>query len=107
MLSGINGIKRRCGRDGGTGQIIATSHDLGPQKVAFWKGNPLISGKSRLVKYIIIWPDGLVLLKIYLGNSFQTAGWSPQMVVWEGDPPKIPIENSNLPRYIRYILFIS
>ena len=22
-----------------------------PQKVAFWKGNPLISGKSRLVKY--------------------------------------------------------
>ena len=34
-----------------SGQIIATSHDLGPQKVAFWKGNPLISGKSRLVKY--------------------------------------------------------
>ena len=34
-----------------TGQIIATSHDLGPQKVAFWKGNPLISAKSRLVKY--------------------------------------------------------
>ena len=27
-----------------SGQIIATSHDLGPQKVAFWKGNP------RLVK---------------------------------------------------------
>ena len=23
------------------GQIIATSHHLGPQKVAFWKGNPL------------------------------------------------------------------
>ena len=22
------------------GQIIATSHDLGPQKVAFWKGSP-------------------------------------------------------------------
>ena len=33
--------------------IIATSHDLGPQKVAFWKGNPLISGKSRLVKYYL------------------------------------------------------
>ena len=31
-----------------SGQIIATSHDLGPQKVAFWKGNPLISGKSRV-----------------------------------------------------------
>ncbi len=28
------------------GQIIATSHGLGPQKVVFWKGNPLISGKS-------------------------------------------------------------
>ena len=36
-----------------SGQIIATSHDLGPQKVAFWKGNgtPAISGKSSLVKY--------------------------------------------------------
>ena len=39
------------------GQIIATSHDLGPQKLAKWQGNPLISGKSlisrksRLVKY--------------------------------------------------------
>ena len=33
-------------------QIIATSHDLGPQKVAGRKGNrTLISGKSRLVKY--------------------------------------------------------
>ena len=30
---------------------LATSHDLGPQKVAFRKGNPLISGKSKLVKY--------------------------------------------------------
>ena len=34
-----------------SGQIIATSHDLGPQKVAFRKGHPLISGKIRLVKY--------------------------------------------------------
>ena len=35
-----------------SGQNIAS--DLkrpGPQNVAFWKGNPLISGKSRLVKY--------------------------------------------------------
>ena len=32
---------------------IATSHDLGPQNVAFWfrEMGPLISGKSRLVKY--------------------------------------------------------
>ena len=44
-----------------SGQIIATSHELGPQKVAFWKGNPRlfqdISGKSRLVKYYSIWAD--------------------------------------------------
>ena len=40
-----------------SGQIIATSHDLGPQKVAVWKGNLLISRKSRLVIYFIIWPD--------------------------------------------------
>ena len=33
-----------------SGQIIATSPQK-PQKVALWKGNPLISGKSRLVKY--------------------------------------------------------
>ena len=33
------------------GQIMATS----PQNVA--DGNPLISGKSRLVKYYYIWPD--------------------------------------------------
>ena len=30
-------------------QIIATSHDLSPQRLA-QEGNPLISGKSRLVK---------------------------------------------------------
>ena len=35
-----------------SGQIIATSHDLGPQKVAFCKGNALISGKSRLVMLV-------------------------------------------------------
>ena len=34
------------------GQIIATSHDLGPQKVANdGMGTPHISGTSRLVKY--------------------------------------------------------
>ena len=32
-------------------------HDLGPQKVAFRKGNPLTSGKSRLLKYDSIWRD--------------------------------------------------
>ena len=30
---------------------IVTSHDLGTQKVVFWKGILLISKKSRLVKY--------------------------------------------------------
>ena len=33
-------------------KIIATSHD--PQMVVYSKGNPLISGKSRLVKYYIL-----------------------------------------------------
>ena len=33
-----------------SGQIIATSHDLTPNG-GLVKGNPLISGKSRLVKY--------------------------------------------------------
>ena len=34
-----------------SGQIIATSHDLGPHKVAKQGKSPKISGKSRLVKY--------------------------------------------------------
>ena len=34
-----------------SGQIIATSHDLGPQKVAEKREIPFISGKPRLVKY--------------------------------------------------------
>ena len=34
-----------------SGQIIATSNDLGPPNGGDCKGNPLISGKSRLVKY--------------------------------------------------------
>ena len=36
-----------------SGQIITTSHDLTPNGSKWWfsKGNPLISGKPRLVKY--------------------------------------------------------
>ena len=34
----------------GSGQIIATSHDLTPNG-GFSTGNPLISGKPRLMKY--------------------------------------------------------
>ena len=29
-----------------SGPIIATSHDLGPQKVAYWKGNLLLPKKN-------------------------------------------------------------
>ena len=38
-----------------SGQTIGASHDLGPQKVAFWKGNgtPATSGKSRLVNLLL------------------------------------------------------
>ena len=35
-----------------SGQIRSRPHTTDfPQKVAFWKGHPLISGKIRLVKY--------------------------------------------------------
>ena len=37
-----------------------------PKNVAFWfreMGNPAISGKSRLVKYYVIWPDGCIQYK--------------------------------------------
>ena len=43
-----------------SGQIIATSHDRFPPKVAFWKGNgtPAISEKIQVGEIlIIIWPD--------------------------------------------------
>ena len=42
-----------------SGEIIAASHDLGPQEVAFSKGNgtPYFKKKSRLVKYYSIRPD--------------------------------------------------
>ncbi len=35
---------------------------FGPLKVAIWKGIPLISGKSRLLKYYSIWPESYVFL---------------------------------------------
>ena len=41
-------------------EIMATSHDLGPQKVAE-EGKPSISVVSRLVKYMFNWPDMYVL----------------------------------------------
>ncbi len=54
-------------------QISSRPHTTDfPQNVAFWKGNPLISGKSRLVKYSI-WPD-----------SFS---WHSKGRVWDGFPP--------------------
>ena len=36
-----------------SGQIIATSHDLGAQKVAFWKGNPRNLQGNRVVGEIL------------------------------------------------------
>ena len=46
------------------GQSIAISHGLGPQKVAFWKINLLISGKYSFVKYF-------KLAKIYMYIFFK------------------------------------
>ena len=47
------------------GQIIATSHEFSPQMVVWWfsKGDPLISEKSRLVKYyhLVRFLDGMGL----------------------------------------------
>ena len=40
-----------------SGQIIATSHDLTPYGGLVREMGPLISGKSRLVKYYSIWPE--------------------------------------------------
>ena len=34
-----------------SGQVTVTSRDQKTQELAVWKGNPLISGKSSLVKY--------------------------------------------------------
>ena len=42
------------------GQIIATSHEMGPQKVAEEGKSSAISGKSRLVKYYSIAPNHLM-----------------------------------------------
>ena len=53
--------------------IFATSHDLAPQKVALWKGNPSISGKPRLVKYYSIWPDPIGLA-IFFSSKQQMTG---------------------------------
>ena len=47
-----------------SGQLIATSHEFSPQMVVKSKGNPLISGKPRLVKYnnLARWNVIMVLL---------------------------------------------
>ena len=41
------------------GQIIATSHDLGPpiSEAESGKWDPLFQGKSRLVRYYSTWPE--------------------------------------------------
>ena len=57
-----------------SGQIIATSHDLGPQKIAFRKGIPLISGKSRLVNEIIIYSFYILARLLFCGTFFFGSG---------------------------------
>ena len=50
------------------GQMLATTHDLGPQKVTFGKGNSFIWRTSRLVKYSSIWPpqrENKIVIKQY------------------------------------------
>ena len=47
-----------------SGQIIATSHDLTPNGGLVREMGPLISVKSRLVKYDSIWPDIIYLYNL-------------------------------------------
>ena len=48
----FRGVKKKLFN--GSGQIIATSHDLTPNGGLLIKGNPLILGKPSLVKYYIL-----------------------------------------------------
>ena len=50
-------------KDQSSGQISSRPHTTEkPPKWWFSKGNPLISGKSRLVKYYSIWPESCKML---------------------------------------------
>ena len=67
-----------------SGQIIATSHDLGPQKVAEERKSPAISGNSRLVKYYFIWPDVIfsLLLMAWMGLAGKLIVEMPTLDFW-------------------------
>ena len=72
---------RNCGVEKDlSGQIMATSDNLGPQKVAFSEGNRLIWGKSRLVKYHFIWPDRMFVGLVDVFLHFQPLGLPPPEV---------------------------
>lgn len=46
-----------------SGEIVAMSHNLGPQQVAFWKENPRdfqIFKKIQIWLNIMIWPDRML-----------------------------------------------
>ena len=58
-------------------QIITTSHDLGPQKVAFSKGIPWLFQGNLGWWDIIIWPD--ISLDLCLGRVFMD--WDPMAFI--------------------------
>ena len=72
---------RNCGSS--VGFIWSNYGDLrrpGPQKVAFRKGNLLISWKSRLVKDHFIWPDRMFVGLVDVFLPFQPLGLPPPEV---------------------------
>ena len=77
----------------GSGQFITTSQEFSPQMVVKSKGNPLISGKSRLVKYYSIWPDG------WVDFSGDVRGW----VFWVDVSRRVFVGNESKGRWRKLI----
>ena len=78
------------GRQHESTQSFVRPRPAPPQKVAFWKGDLIISGKSRLVKYYSIWPDlsGVCELTSELTKLSKSPLWwqrYSQVPLWEID----------------------
>ena len=63
-----------------SGQIIATSHDRFPPNGGDCKGNPLISGKPRVVKYYNL---ARKMQEYYLSISVRQGVFQEQSFHWE------------------------
>ena len=71
-------------------QIIATLHDVGPPKVAFWKGNPLFQKNLGWWILYIIWPDTYrVMIHRSLTKKHISPKWSDTLQGTNISPPKM------------------